>query len=165
MRPQCFFSSHLFTPAPGLGLAEVSVIHSASSQEPQPSSQRSLTIGFLPWLWQKSRGRVFGWGPLPAALELLDPRGELSMGTTSPGWGLEKPSQCPGQRGLRRERKHRGSREGTSSGASVNRPSSRVRRAQPGALGRGRGKWSEAYSHALVSQTLGFRHPQWMLAR
>lgn len=149
----------------GRGSAEVSVIHSTSSLEPQPSSWRPLAIGFLPWLWQKSRGRAFGRGPCPFALEHLDPGGESSVGTTSPGWGLEKPSRCPGQRGLLRERKPRGGGEGASSGASVNRPSSRVRRAQPGALARGRGKWSEAHSHALVSQTLGFGHPRWMIAR
>lgn len=55
--------------------------------------------------------------------------------------------------------KTQGHGEGPSSRASMNRPPSRAGRAQPRALGRGRGKWSEAYSHALVSQTLGPQAP------
>lgn len=164
MRTQCFFSSNLFTPPPGAEIGR-SVCHSFNLLP------RNLIVSETPCNRVPSlavaevKGQGICLGPLPAALGHLDPGGELSVGTTSPGWGLEKPSRCPGQRGLLRERKHRSSGEGTSSGASVNRPSSRGRRAQPGALGRGRGKWSEAYSHALVSQTLSFGHPQWMIAR
>lgn len=164
MRPQRFSSSHLFTPAPGARIGR-SVCHSFTLLPRTPTILSETPCNRISSLAvAEVKGRGIWLGPLPPALEHLDPGGELSVGTTSPGWGLEKPSRCPGQRGLLRERKHRGSGEGTS-GASVNRPSSRVSRVQPGALGRGQGKRSEAYSHALVSQTLGFRHPQWMIAR